>query len=565
MKRQHSRHLEGGRPVRDGATLELGHIAPQDKAAAGWFALVCAVSDQPWFRWFLALLIGFLGIALAAMPLLKNAALHSNYFDLGQYATDMFQLSHGRGLGLVFTAHINPYLLIYSAVYRLVPLPLVLLVLQSAALLAGAAATWRLWGKMGTASPMFGVGLYLLSVPVWYNDLFDFHFEHLLFIFYPLLFITTADAPNARRRGAALTLLLAICFVKEIYALSAAMAGLALMTRRGWRATGAVAALCAALYFAVATAQVIPAFTGGKEIGQIWHSGFGYLGGSISQIVRSILSDPFLIVRETLSNWRKAMYVGVLFGSLAFLPLLAPLQLLPCLPPLAIALLSRDPDHYGLWNQYPAGIMAPMLCAVPAALRRLPVPDWRNGAVLAALCTSIAIQVAFGPSPFSRLFWKDNWPYGYDAYHRTDRDAWIERVVDRFIPSDPTLTVSAQNDLTLPRLANRWNYFAFPDSVAQPAPRQGLPGGIGERWLAPLERAWHGLPPAKPDLVEADYIVLDLKRPLQVVQPSANVVLRNVGGVIDALGPEFTSVFAKDGLLIFARRVGTAKRPERHP
>jgi len=482
---------------------------------------------------------GLLAAALLAMPVLKALALHTSFFDLGQYASLAWRVAQGERASVLFQVHAHPFLLPYGLVYGLWPHPVTLLLLQSLGLIAGAALFALHWRRRGLPHPEWAAVLVLGSLAVWYAALFDFHFEHLLVPLFALL----ALALDSDRRWAgplAVVAALGICAVKEMYALSAAAAGISFLLRPGRRRLGALIVGLSLGYFVLMTVWVIPAYTGGQGVGEIWASAFGHLGGSPAEIMASLGQRPWLLAQELVSTWRKPLYLVVMFGSLAFLPLLAPLALLPALPVLALVLLSHNSNHVGLGHQYTAGVTVPLLLALAVALAHPRFARWRGRALAAAVAASLATLVLFGPSPLSRAFWTGKlWFYDQTAYRPTARDREIGDLLARLVPAEAS--VSVQNPVVTAALANRAPLFPFPVAVFAPVPFRMAAGEA---------------------LIAADYVVLDLRRPWFLGDQGCDwywgecrdpVAARAFLDQVARLTAAFSPLHDQDGVLVFRR------------
>jgi len=461
--------------------------------------------DRPLVGRAVAAAVSVIAAALLVMPQLKYLALRTYVFDLGQYANFAYNVMYGDGPAYAVRTHANLYLLPYGALYALVPSPATLLLVQSLVLIAGGWAYLVLWRQNGGVWALWFVLLGGLSLSVWYNDLFDFHFEHLLFLLVPLFSIVAGRETLRGRFPILAALALAICAVKEVYALTAAALALFGLGRRHPCQGIAIAVLCVA-YFVVMTSWVIPSFTDGRTVGTIWNQAFGHLGQTPAEMVRTLTADPLSALGAIAGQGPKLAYAGMLLGSLAFVPLLAPMAALPALPALLLSLLSRNPNHVLVVHQYTAGVTAPLLVGFAAAVAS---PGRRRtfvaGALAAALAASLGLMVLRGPSPLSRPFWSDwSWSYQAAAYSPGQRDAWVRQMIEAHVPADPEIAVAAQNNLVTARLANRRHLFAFPEGVFEPLLQPGWTGGA----------AGGGTDYGRPDVrILVDVVVLDLRRP----------------------------------------------------
>lgn len=493
-------------------------------------------------------LVGILAaVLLVAMPIVKFGSLHTNFYDLGQYATFHHAIAFRDYWGHLVRTHAHLIAVPYVLIYKLVPGNLTLVVLQSLVVVATTGLYVTYWRRLKLPAPAAGALLYLLSISAWFAALFEFHFEHLIFplIFSFFLVIELSDELWARLLAVLLGLLL--CMVKETYPLSSSMLGLYLIISKRWFIAGAALLALSLIYFFVITLVAIPYFSGGAGTGELWDSGFGYLGGSITDILRNILTHPGALLWDILSTPRKLLYVGALFGSLAFLPLLRPLTLLPALPIIGISLLSHNVHHYYLGHQYTVAIAATLLVAVAQALT-----VWTHTAqirwIMAMLAATVACQIAFGPSPISRLFWSPNiFIYHWTAYRLDDRDLQFKKAISKLIPDNDGVSVSAQSAINTDRLTDRSFAYAFPQGVFTPAV---ITAGRGTD--------------AAPQTVLADYVVLDRRRPLSFSDEICaynrklvckdEVFVARFDDMLRRVQADFSILYDNDGAIIAKRR-----------
>ncbi len=283
-------------------------------------------------------------------------------------------------------------------------------------------------------------------------------------------------------------------------------------------------------------------------------SAFTWMGNGIGEMLLFLVSHPGKVVQEMFGTPGKVIYLIVLFGSLGFVPLLRPVELIPALPILGISLLSRLHHYYGFGHHYTAGLIAPLLVAFAMAIPRA-VGIWQKVGlkkegfwVCIFLCLLLS-HVLLSTSPLSRLFWTDKvWKYGYRAYMLTDRDRIIKKALEEEIPDDPDVAVCVQNTLNFSRLAERKYYLLFPDGVMEPLMHPDL---AKRGQLVPIL---------------ADYVVLDLKRPWYLGDKGCDWYWG--GCQNDAMAAKFMEwvertkrvfrgVFEQDGFMILKRTEGT--------
>lgn len=505
-------------------------------------------TDSP-SRWINAISLGIVAITtvlLIAMPIVKFLNLHSNFYDLGQYATFLYGIAFDSSWGDLFSTHAHPIAAPYALIYRLAPSNLTLLLLQSGVVVLSGLLFGAYWRRLALPQPMLGLLLYLLSFSTWFAALFEFHFEHLIFPIVFGFFLVVETPDRARTRLLAVLLGLLLCLVKEVYPLTACMLGVYLLIGKRWYLAGLALIVLPLGYFLLATKVAIPAFSHNAQTGEIWNSAFGYLGNTPPQMLRSLILDPLIPLRELLAAPRKLVFVVGLFGSLAFLSLLRPILLLPSLPALGISVLSHNPNHYYLGHQYTVVIVAVLLVTTAKALTAWSRPA-QGRWIAAMLVTTVATQIAFGPSPMSRLFWSPNvFSYNWRAYVPNEHDRTLARVVDQFIPEDDRLIVSTQNAINSDRISNRRLAFAFPWGTF------GATDSVAREELTASSRS-------------ADYVVLDRTRPLSLQDDiclydrmtvcDSQSFLSRFDERIRRMKQNFEVLYERDGILI-ARRFG---------
>ncbi len=511
------------------------------------------------------------------MPLLRYFALHTAYFDLGQYTTNYVMAVLDGHLEIIFRSHAHPVMLAVAPFFYAVPAVETLLVLQSLMLVAGIVLYGRLWQVLGDGTGVVGSALMAVSITVWSNDLFDYHFEHFLFVLYPLFFLRL-EAKGRYCSVELIAIALAICCVKENYALTALGLGLYVaIARPQQRITGALIMVAAGAYFIAATMWIIPMFSEGRQSGDLWREAFSYLGNTPVEIAASVAQRPWVIVTETLSSTRKIIFLLAIVGPFAVTLWRAPLLLIPALPNLAIVLLSQSANHSYLANQYTAAVALPVLVAMAYAMAGRGfaadvAPASAGGAGSARLVRepflalafggSVAVLLLFGLAPGSRLFLSPSaWSFNAAAYLPTARDAMVRKAIADHVPADRSIVVASQNVLHTGRLSLRTHSLPFPQSVFTPlsvlksAALATHGSGAAPAAGAPPRRA-NAAEAAARGQVYADYVVLDLKRPWYIADRLAEPGTAQGDEfmtLVGQLGQEFTLAFESDRLQIWRR------------
>jgi len=546
-------------------------------------------------------------VIILFMVLVKYISFHTTFWDLGWQDYIVYNIIPGQSWQFLFRGHAHIFSLFYSFLYKFLPSPVLLITCQALAIVGAGLLVSGQWtmdgGQKSNRLQTILIILYLLYFPVWYNCLFDFHFEHLFVLFCAIFYwlvidqwtVDSREKPNRLQTtdyplpSKTLVFLICVlcCLVKEVFALSAIMMGVYVIVRRRWFVCGLLIVLFSCLYFIFVECYAIPYFTAGKEAPAIWHSAFGYLGSNMKEVFLTLLTHPWLLITETLSDWRKLLYIIAIFGPFLFIPLLAPLELLPALPQLFISLLSHNPNHYALSSQYTAGLIVPFFVAFIKGLPRAnrlwtaynlsptidhPLPTTNYQLLTIILLVSIFFHILLSPSPISRIFWFELVPqYHYTAYIPTKRDAMIKEAIKKYIPDDFNVSVSTQNSVNCAHLAHRRYYFCFPKGVTEPAKvpdfsNKSLIGLwtvikdlVSSQWTKEKR-----LPTTDYRLIYADYVVLDLKRQWFVNDRGCDL-WRNGQCHNPAFSQEFLKlveetkkrydlIYEKDGFMILKRR-----------
>jgi uncharacterized membrane protein len=474
------------------------------------------------------LAVAVAGVLFVGLLVARYLTWHSHAFDLGLYDQKIWLASTRDSAwaaleqtwrGGVKVApcgaarywgicHFQPLYVVYAAAYRVWASPLLLLASQALLVVAGLVPCYLLArARLGSAGAGALVGaLYLLYPAVQFNGLVDFRPDHIAI---PCLLGAYALADRGRI-AASVALAAVPALAKETLMLPLAFFGLYLAIRHRRRMVGGALFAVGLAAFVVVTFEVL-AGPGRSEgaflVGRYFSSGLASLA-------------PALLAR-------KIVYVLMLFGPLAFLPLVDPVGLLPALPALGIALLSSDPTHMSIQSQYTASVVAPAFAALGCAVARLQAWTRRSPSRLlgALLVLALAFSVAQGATPASINFWSASWGRQWHwRQYVPDRQAALDEAA-RLVPADPDVVVVTQNDVNAARLAHRHYFFPFPNA---------------------LERA--------------DYVLLDTGR-----RPFVYWVVPRDPAPYEALvarlraSADYRLAYERDGVLLFARTA--ARRP----
>ena len=99
------------------------------------------------------------------------------------------------------------------------------------------------------------------------------------------------------------------------------------------------------------------------------------------------------------------------------------------------------------------------------------------------ITAAVLFNIILSPSPVSIGFWMGkSFSFSLNSYKGSEREKKIKEGIEAFIPKDKNIRVTAQNSINISYLAKREEYYPFPSNIEN-----------------------------------ADYIVLDLKRPLFIL------------------------------------------------
>ncbi len=502
------------------------------------------------------------------MPQLRFGALHSSYYDLGQYTTNYVMAALDGHWDIMFRSHAHPVMLLKAPFLQLLPRVETLLLLQSALLLIGVTLFGRLWTTVTGGDVWAGAGLIMLSISLWSIALFDYHFECFLFPLYVLFFLRL-EADGRRVQLELALIAAAICLVKENYALTALGLGVSLIAMRRHIVLGAGIVVGAALYFLLATMYIMPAFSDGRQAGDLWADAFAYLGRTPLEIVTNAVLRPWLLLESGLLSPRKLVFLAAMLVPFAVALWRAPLLLIPALPHVAIMLLSRSDNHSYLANQYTVPIALPLLVATAHAIGSLrrgqpaSSPGVAQGFLALACIGSLAVTLTFGLAPMSRLFLTPSiWSFNAGAYIRTKRDQIVEQLINQHVPADRGVAVAMQNTLHVGRLSLRTHAVAFPDGVFEPVRvlRSAAIATHGPAAAATgrnaATRHVDAIAAAMTGAVHVDYVVLDNQRPRYINDrpaPPGSEAASRFDALVRRLPEQFMLTGTYDGVEIWRR------------
>lgn len=390
-------------------------------------------------------------LAFSFVTVTRHLNFLTHALDLGYYVQLTWNLAGGRGARVslpemrAWGDHLSPIMYAFVPLFWLAPGPLTLLIAQSSALALGALAVFGIARqRLGDEWPAAAFALlYLLNPSLHGINVRDFHAAALAI---PCL-LGAMYAAQAGRFGlfAAAALLTIMCREDAALAVMGLGAWLA-VGRRQWRVGMAVAAIALAILI-VDTRWVIPQFRGEAypHLGR-----YARLGGSLPEIVSGVLLHPSRVLSIVLTGDR-LVYLLALTAPLAFLPLLAPAELVGALPALAQNLLASDPVLYNHRTQYQAFIVPFLIVAAIAGYAHASrvASRWRVAILTVAAVASLALAVRT-LNNFALPRW---WP------------APASRAAYRVLAQVPASAVVSAQDPYVAHLSLRPLVFVFPEGI----------------------------------------------------------------------------------------------------
>lgn len=429
----------------------------------GRFKLTSVKSEVIWL--FAAVFFYF--AVFSFLSIRKHFSLHSTYLDLGLESQIIWNTAQGRVLETSFgpggkpvsslSFHISPISILLAPFYWFWPSPVVLLVLQTALLALGSVPIFLLSREI-IGSPLLSLSFvvsYLLYPPLEYSNLSDFHPQTLAT---PLLLLTLYFL--YKRRFCLFYLFsFTSLLVKENIALIIAILGIYVIFRTGEKIRGLSLLILSFIWFLFSVLLVMPYFSGG-ETGSLGR--YEYLGKGLLPVLWTIVADPFRTLKILLMA-PKIKYFFFLLVSAGFLPLFAPVYLLPTASEFLINLFSAYNPQWQIKFHYTAAITPFVFIAAVFGSRNLlsflKRKGCGNGTVLVALYLlfiSLVLNLLHSPSP---LYFK----FDKSVYTVTKDNAEVRRILSSLPRSS---SVSAMNNLGA-QLSERRFLFRFPINYRQ--------------------------------------------------------------------------------------------------
>ena len=445
---------------------------------------------------------------LLLMSILRYYSIHSTFFDLGFYENKIWKVAFNNEFYLLFSGHFSPIIFIHSLIYRIFPFTETLLILQALVVVFGSYPLFLIAKKrLKVINPLLIVICYYAYFSVQFNILFDFHPDHIII---PVLFYAFYYLEEKKLFAFVISCIIGMT-IKEPFNLVIMCLGVYSIIKYKNYKSGLLVVLLSFVMFVVETKYIIPYFAAGS--GAMNASNITRYGASISEIIVNIIFKPQIWLNNVFSK-EIVQYFFIVFAPLLFIPFLAPLELFVAAPMFIILFLLGNERILSIPSQYLASIIPVIFVALVYGLEKL--KNIKKIPVI-LLFSAVIFNIILSPSPISQVFIRGKSAnFSYKAYAIGFRESMIKKVIDKYIPDDPKISVVSQNSLNINRFVKRDLYNAFPHDIAN-----------------------------------CDFIVLDIKRPLYVLDMlNEKEYYRN----LNIIKRTRTLIYANDGFYIFGKK-----------
>ncbi len=338
-----------------GATAQeqANHTAPHG------FSGIATLLDRAAPALVAALVVGYCGL-FTAMSIYWRDNLRWG-FDILVYSQPIWNTAHGRlwevsiynWTGTELGHDVVLIELALAPLYRLVGSNLALIIVQSAAIALGGWGAYAVGRnalpKANRIVPFLGALLYLSLLFVHRTNLDEFKSRNL--VMFAWFFAWLGYRTNRVWLYWAM-LALALLTRSDVALVVVAFGVYGLIERRTWTQSWLPIAVGAMWFFAVVYV-IVPHYS---TAGFVYDENYGWLGGSLSGIVRATFTRPWYVIQGVLTP-DKLRYTFDLLFPFAFLPLLRPKILLIPLPIYLLNMLSAYENQYSIVHHYQALIV----------------------------------------------------------------------------------------------------------------------------------------------------------------------------------------------------------------
>jgi uncharacterized membrane protein len=410
-------------------------------------------------------------LVFTTLSILRYRVYRTGALDLGLYSQCIWSVLKGKLLwtsivwrGSNFASHISPILILLAPFYLLWNNPQMILIIQTVVLASGMWPVYWLAKERFKSEP-WGIclaGSYLFYPGLQYANLFDFHPVALAAPF--LLFAFLYFSRQKYKIFWIFTLLAMMC--KENICLITLSFGLYLVLSN-WRGKkgekekkerkiGIALFSLSLIWLVVSFKFVFPYFWARcdciyAELRDTYLSRYEYLGSSYVQIVKTIFSRPFFVLKN-LFTFAKIKHFVAIFMPLAFLPLFSWRANVLIFLIFLMNFLSNVPTMYAVGFSHRISPFIPCLFWGMVEGAFLLSRRYRSKSLpFLLLGTTVLTSVLYGPAPYSFRFKKER--FRVTARHRR-----IDKIIKK-IPAEAS--VSASNCFGA-HLAHREIIYIFP-------------------------------------------------------------------------------------------------------
>lgn len=487
------------------------------------FSQIAAFVEKHALKFLIVLVLGDT-VLFSALCIMRHLSFHSHGADLGIYTQVIYNTSTGNFMdssldGVNYLGkHVILSTLLLVPFYKLFPSPLSVLILQAFFLAMGSVALYLLAHHIFQRK-FFGVifaFLYLMSAPLHYITLYDFHPD----IFSTAPFLFAFYFLTVKKKLPYYLFLLVAILSKEQFSLIGFMFGLFQIFFARERFEGFMVCVLSALWFYLCIFVIVPHFL---QKPYFFFEAYDYLGKNFSERIHTLFFQPAFVLKHVLTPVKIA-YVFLLLFPLAFLPLFNLRTFALALPTLAINLLGDEKHiHYhSIFFQYNASILPFLYISSVYSLSfmKQKKSPWLVPAFAFISFQHIFFSYYFGPAPWSKSFMNPDYKvaqfrtldYSYKSYVPAKNAEALREAVAQ-IPAG--VSVVAQSDI-VPHVVNRRDVYFFPSFIEK-----------------------------------AQYVIIDTKGNTWPVAERAEYDARVTEF---KKSKNFTSIFSKDGVMIFKRK-----------
>jgi uncharacterized membrane protein len=488
---------------------------------------------------------------LLTQVILRYKSLSSNYFDLGIFYTNFYNVNED--ISRAFNGHVQPLMIIFGYIYnQSVAFDEILpLLLQYLSFLLAVMLIYKNYNLTACLA-------LLLYYPSWANILLDFHFDSFAILILSVFFI---EIKKERVFNACLAALL-LMFLKETFALQAIFCGIFIIISSKNKILGFLLIIISSLYFYYCVEFILPYYSSNNVIKYNINQYYHWLGFSLPEIIIFIIKNPFTVI-VNLFSIEKFKYILLIFGLLGFIPLLSLRPLIIAIPPVLLSLLAVGNDgYYSIGNHYTAGIIIPLIISLYNGLELLRknkyTKIYHKFILIYFYVILIMGHILFTSSPIGRLFWSNKvYSYSWRSYFHSERINIIQNAIIKYIPKDKTVAVTTQNNINNAFLSNRIHYFPFPIGINEPYKYR-----IFNEFPIILTKESINTIKFTQKEIYADYVIIDTKKPIFVFDKGCDyifnkcnnlTVLENYNSYLNYLNLYYNKIYDNDGFIIYKK------------